>query len=82
MVAHLLLSVVQAVTIPSGFEALAAVANEMISESSCSTLSPLIKAPYAIFPTIDSLSLNSTQLLQVQQADPQLAICILTSIQE
>ena len=70
----------QAVTIPNGFEALAAVAVVMIQQTSCSTLTPLIRAAYAIFPTISSLGLNDAQLLQVQQADPQLASCILSTL--
>ena len=69
----------QAVTIPNGFEALAAVAVVMIQQTSCSTLTPLIRAAYAIFPT-SSLGLNDAQLLQVQQADPQLASCILSTL--
>ena len=70
----------QAVTIPNGFEALAAVTNEMIQQTSCSTLTPLIRALYAIFPTIRSLGLNDAQLIEVQHADPQLASCIMSSI--
>ena len=70
----------QAVTIPGGFEALATVANLMVQQTSCSTLAPLIRAAYAIFSTVSSLGLNDAQLLQVQQADPQLASCILSTV--
>ena len=65
---------------PSGFKALASVANEMIQQTSCNALRPLIRDLYTVFPTIDSLHLSTDQLLQVQQADPQLAACIVSSI--
>ena len=71
---------IQAVTIPGGFDALAAVANQMIVQSSCSTLTPIIQALFQIYPTIQDLDLSSAQLAEVQQMNPQLASCIVSSI--
>lgn len=70
----------QAVTIPAGFDALAAVANQMIVQSSCSTLAPIIQALFQIYPTIQDLDLSSAQLAEVQHMKPQLVSCIVSSI--
>ncbi len=70
----------QAVTIPAGFDALAAVANQMIVQTSCSTLAPIIQALFQIYPTIQDLDLSSAQLPEVQQMNPQLVSCIVSSI--
>ncbi len=70
----------RAVTIPGGFVALAAVANQMVVQSSCSTLAPVIQALFQIYPTIQDLDLSSAQLAEVQQTNPQLVSCIVSSI--
>ena len=75
-----LCAVTQAVTIPGGFDALATVANQMIVQSSCNTLAPIIQALFQIYPTIQDLDLNSAQLAEVQQMNPQLVSCIVSSI--
>lgn len=68
------------ITNPSGFQALASVANEMIQQTTCNALRPLIRDLYAFFPTFGSLHLTTAQGSQIKQGDPQLATCIMTSI--
>jgi len=75
-----LCALMQAVNIPGGFDALAAVANQMIVQSSCSTLAPIIQAVFQMYPTIQDLNLSNAQLAQVQQMNPQLVSCIVSSI--
>ena len=65
---------------PGGFVALAAVANSMIQQTSCSNLGPLVQALYQQLPDVQSLNLSPMQLVKLQQAHPQLVACILASI--
>lgn len=67
-------------TIPAGFDALAAVADEMIVQSSCNTLAPIIQALSQIYLRIQDLDLDNAQLAEVQQMNPQLVSCIVSSI--
>ena len=70
----------QGVKLPGGFEALAAVANAMIQQTSCGNLGPLIQALYKQLPDVQSLHLTPVQLARLQMANPQLVACILASI--
>ncbi|DBA87350.1 hypothetical protein WJX77_006476 [Trebouxia sp. C0004] len=70
-----------AVNVPSGVATLAAIANEMIRQTGCGTLLPLIRSLYpAMFSTPQSLGLDPAVLQSVPSMDPLLARCALQGI--
>ena len=61
---------------PNGVLTLAKVANEMIVESGCGVVQPLIKDLYpAEFSSPESLQLSPAELQSIPAMDPQLAAC-------
>jgi len=76
-------AVVQAITIPGGFDALAEVANEMIVQTSCSNLAPLTGSVQAVphnpKPKQCSTCPSAESALHLMM-NPQLVSCIVSSI--
>ncbi|KAL0052238.1 hypothetical protein WJX82_010393 [Trebouxia sp. C0006] len=71
----------EAVSVPNGVATLAAIANEMIRQTGCGTLLPLIGSLYpAMFSTPESLGLDPAVLQSVPSMDPLLAECALQGI--
>ncbi|KAL0027390.1 hypothetical protein WJX79_007691, partial [Trebouxia sp. C0005] len=70
-----------AISVPNGVATLAAIANEMIRQTGCGTLLPLIHSLYpAMFSTPESLGLDPAVLQSVPSMDPLLARCALQGI--
>lgn len=71
----------QAVTLPGGVVALASVANEMIVQSGCGTLQPIIHQLYpTVYSTPQSLGLTTADLESVPAMDPRLASCAINGV--
>ena len=68
----------QAVGVPNGVATLAAVANEMIAQSGCGIVRPLIQDLYPLaYSTPASLGLSNAELESIPEMDPRLASCAL-----
>lgn len=71
----------QAVRVPGGVVALASVANEIIVQSGCATLQPLIRQLYpSAYATPESLGLSAADVQDVPAMDPRLAGCALRGV--
>ena len=71
----------QAVDIPGGVVTLASVANQMIVQSGCATLQPLIHQLYpSVYSTPESLGLTPADLRNIPAMDPRLASCAINGV--
>ena len=66
----------EAIVLPGGAEAFAAIGNEMIVQSSCAEVAPLIRELYpAIYSSATSLGVSPDELQSIPTDFPQLAAC-------